>query len=72
MVFQLPPIEVASIQSAVLAATSNLLAQVITSFRHEVCELIATDHINMHREKVSDGCMHVCCSILKWLTRLSL
>ncbi|KAF3001097.1 hypothetical protein E8E14_005799 [Neopestalotiopsis sp. 37M] len=35
MVFQLPPIEVASIQSAVLAATSNLLAQVITSFRHE-------------------------------------
>ncbi|KAK6075786.1 Mpv17/PMP22 family protein [Seiridium cupressi] len=35
MGFQLPPIEVAAIQSAVLAATSNLLAQVITAYRNE-------------------------------------
>ncbi|KAI0125195.1 Mpv17/PMP22 family protein [Xylariales sp. AK1849] len=35
MAFELPTITVAAIQSAVLAATSNLLAQAITSYRHE-------------------------------------
>ncbi|KAI1876102.1 uncharacterized protein JN550_001598 [Neoarthrinium moseri] len=35
MAFELPGITVASIQSAVLAATSNLLAQIITAYRHD-------------------------------------
>lgn len=31
-----PPIVNATFQSAVLAATSNLLAQALTAYRHEV------------------------------------
>ncbi|KAI0173886.1 Mpv17/PMP22 family protein [Pestalotiopsis sp. NC0098] len=57
MVFQLPPIEVASIQSAVLAATSNLLAQVITAFRYEtpliidwvpIFQFLVFNYLNTH------------------------
>lgn len=41
MGFELPPIEVAAIQSAILNATSNLLAQVISAYRNEVRILLS-------------------------------